>query len=87
METLKGLQLEHLMVPVVRAVPALFVLTMAAMAVDVSVAPGAPALPAPVLATTVAVPAPTAPVASSGRKCLKKNLELWTDSHLIHMMG
>ena len=46
------------MVPVVRAVPDLVVLTMVAMAVDVLVAPGAPALPAPVLVMTVAVPAP-----------------------------
>ena len=42
--------------------------TMAAVTVDVPVAPGAPALPAPVLATTVDVPAPVAaPAASAGR--------------------
>ena len=54
----------------VRAVPALVVPTMAAVAVDMSVDPGAPALPDPMLATTVAVPAlavPAAPVASAGR--------------------
>ena len=71
METLKDLQLEHLMVPVVQAVPALVVPTIAYVAVDVHVDPGAPALPLPVLATTVDVTAPAAaPVASSGRKCL-----------------
>ena len=60
MENLKDLQLKHLMVPMVRAVPALVVPTTAAVAVDVPVAPGAPALPALVLATTVAVPEPAA---------------------------
>ena len=60
------------MVPVVRAELALVVLNMAAMAVDVPVAPGAPALPYPVLATTVDViaAAAAATVASAGRKCL-----------------
>ena len=62
MENLKDLQLEHLMVPVVRSVPALIGLTMAAVAVDVPVATGEPALPAPVLATTVAVPLLAAPI-------------------------
>ena len=57
METLKDLHFEHLMVPVVQVVPALVVSTMAAVADDVHVAPGAPALLAPVLTTTVAVPA------------------------------
>ena len=60
METLKGLQLEHLMVPVVQAVPYLVVLTMAAVDVDVPVAPWVPALSDPVLATMVDVPAPVA---------------------------
>ena len=60
METLKDLQLEHLMIPVVRAVLALVVPTMAAVAVDVPVASEAPALPDPVLATTVDVPVPAA---------------------------
>ena len=47
---------------------ALVVPTMAAVTVDVHVALGAPALPTPVLATTVAVPAPeAAPVVSAGR--------------------
>ena len=40
METLKYFQLEHLMVPVVRAVSALVVLTIASVAVGVTVAPG-----------------------------------------------
>ena len=54
--------------PVVRAVLALVVPTMAAMAVDVPVAPWAHALPASVLATTMDVSAPAAaPVASAGR--------------------
>ena len=54
--------------PVVRAVTDLVVLTMAAVAVDVHVAPGAPSLYTPVLATTLAVPEPVAaPVASSVR--------------------
>ena len=48
------------MVPEVQAVPALVVSTMEAMAVDVPVAQRAPALPAPVLTTTVTVPAPAA---------------------------
>ena len=48
------------MVPMVRAVTALVVPTMAAVAVDVYVAPGAPALSSPVLATTVDVPDPAA---------------------------
>ena len=39
------------------------ILTMTAVAVDVPVALGAPALPALVLAMTVAVPAPKAPAA------------------------
>ena len=55
---------------VVMSMPALVVPTMAAVAFDVSVSPGAPALPAPLLATTVAVPAAAAaeePMASSGR--------------------
>ena len=86
MENLKDLQLKHLMVPMVRAVLALVVPTMAAVAVDVTVAPGAPVLPAPMLATTVAIPAPAAPAASAGRKCLKKNLELWIGSHLVHII-
>ena len=51
----------------VRAVPALVVPTMAAVDVYMSVDPGAPALPDPMLATTVAVPALAAPVASAGR--------------------
>ena len=46
--------------PVVREVPAFVVPTMTAVAVDVSVAPGAPALSSTVLATTVAVPDPAA---------------------------
>ena len=54
--------------PVVRAVTDLVVPTMAAVAVDVHVAPGAPYLYTPVLATTLAVPEPVAaPVASSVR--------------------
>ena len=73
--------------PVVRAVLALVVSTMSALDVDVTVAPGAPALPAPMLATTVALPAPAAPEASAGRKCLEEHLEIWTDYHLVHMMG
>ena len=48
------------MVPVVRVVPALVIPPMAAVEVDVPVTPGVPALPALVLATTVAVPAPAA---------------------------
>ena len=48
------------MVTVVREVTALVVPTMTAVAVDMSVAPGAPALSSPVLATMVAVPAPAA---------------------------
>ena len=59
-----------MMVPVVRAELALVVLNMAAMDVDVPVAPGTPALPTPMIATTVDVPAPEAPaaiVASAGR--------------------
>ena len=60
METLKDLQLEHLMVPMVRAVLDLVVLIMVAKTFDVPVALGAPALTALVLATTVAVPAPAA---------------------------
>ena len=60
METIKDIQLERLMVPVLRAVLALVVSAMASMAVDVPMAPGAPALPAPVLATTMAVPEPAA---------------------------
>ena len=87
METLKYLRLKHLMVPVVRAVLELVVPTMAAVAVNVTVYPGAPALPAPMIATTVAVPVPAAPAASAGRKCLEKHLQLWTDYHLVHMMG
>ena len=52
----------------VQAVPALVVLTMASVTVDVPVAPKAPALPDLVIATMVAVPAPAAaPVASAGR--------------------
>ena len=54
----------------VRKVTALVFQTMAAMDVDVLVVRGAPALPAPVITTAVAVPAPAAlgaPVASSGR--------------------
>ena len=51
--------------------PALVVPTMVSVAVDVPVAPGAPALPDPVIVTTVAVPAPAlAPVASDGRAAL-----------------
>ena len=54
--------------PVVWAVSALVVPTMTDGAVDVPVAPGAPTLPSPVLATLLAVPAPSAaPVASTGR--------------------
>ena len=54
----------------VRAVTTFLVPTIAAMAVDVPVALGAPTLPAPVLATTVAVLAqapPAAAVASAAR--------------------
>ena len=88
METLKDLQLEHLMVSVVRAVPALVVSTIVSVAVYVPVAPGAPALPVPVLMTKVAVLARSAaPVAYSERKFLEQHLELWTGSHLVHMMG
>ena len=53
----------------VRAVPVLVVPTMVYVAVDVSLAPGVPELPSPLLATTVAMPVPAAqvsPVASSG---------------------
>ena len=56
--------------PVVRAVPALVVPTMAAVNVDVYVALGSPALPVPLLLTMVSVPVPaelSAPVASAGR--------------------
>ena len=60
METLNYLQLERLMVPLVWAVLVLVVPTMAAVAADVLLAPGAHALPAPMLATTVAVPAMSA---------------------------
>ena len=60
METLKDLQLEHLMVPVVYTVPALVVPTMAAVAVDMLVDPGAPALPVPIIVTVVAVSEPAA---------------------------
>ena len=70
--------------PVVQAVPALVVPTMAAVGVDVPVAPGSPALPAPLLVMTVDV-AVTA--ASAGIKCLEQHLELWTDSYLVHIMG
>ena len=54
----------------VQVVPELVVPTIAAVAVDVPVALGAHALPAPVLEATVSVPAPAesvAPVASVGR--------------------
>ena len=47
--------------PMVRAVPALFAPTMVAVAIDMPVAPGAPALPSLVLATTVAVPVQNTP--------------------------
>ena len=57
MESLEDLQLEHLMVSVVPAVPASVVPTMAAVVVDVPMSPGALAL---VLATTVAVTDPEA---------------------------
>ena len=69
METLKDLQLEHLMVPMVRAVLDLVVLIMVAKTVDVPVALGAPALPTPVLATMldVAAAAVAEPVESSGK--------------------
>ena len=60
METMKDLQLEHLMVPVVRVVPELVFLTMAAVAVDVPVAQGDTELPSPVITPTVTVPAPAA---------------------------
>ena len=56
--------------PVVQVVLALVVPTTTDMAVDVPVSLGAPALPAQVLATTVALPALAAPatlVASAGR--------------------
>ena len=56
--------------PVVRAVPALVLLDIADLAVDVSMAQGSPDLPYPVLVTTVAVPAlaaTAAPVESAGR--------------------
>ena len=53
--------------PVVRAVPASVVPTMAAVAVDVHVSPGAHELPATVLATRVAMSAPAAPAESAGR--------------------
>ena len=56
--------------PVVRAVPVLVILTIAAVDVDLYVALGAPLLPAPVLVKTVYVPVPAAPaepVASAGR--------------------
>ena len=76
--------------PVVRAVLALVVPTMVAVAVDVYVAAGVPDLPALVITTMVDVPAPAAPaapVASPGRKCLEHHLEIWTDSRLVHIMG
>ena len=53
--------------PVARAVPAVVVTTMAAEAFDLPVAPAARVLPAPVLAITVSVPVPVAPVATAGR--------------------
>ena len=51
----------------VRAVPALVVRTMSGVAVEVSVALGASELTTLVLATTVAVPEPAVPVASTER--------------------
>ena len=75
METLKDLQLEHMMVPVVQVVSALVVPTMAAMTVDEPVAPGEHALTDQVLATTAPVPAPTAvAAASAGRKFLEQHV-------------
>ena len=58
MGNLKDLQLEHLTVPVVPAVLALVVPTMAAVAVDVHVAQVSHVLPSSVLETTVAVTEP-----------------------------
>ena len=57
-------------VSVVRSVLELVVTTMADVAVDLHVAPAATVIPAPMFATTVAVPVPAAPaatVASTGR--------------------
>ena len=60
METLKDLQLEHMIVPIVQAFPTLVVPTLAAVAFYGPVALWAPALPTPVLATTMDVPEPAA---------------------------